>query len=183
MKKITLILLAILLLSGIAWALKIGGKVLPDKMMAGDNELLINGAGLRKKLIIKVYAGALYLQEKCTNPAKIVADDEPMAVKMHFIYKKVDPQKLIDAWNTGFAKSDVSNLQAEIAQFNAMFKNDAKKDDIYDIVYVPETGTSLYINGVLIGTVVGYEFKKALFQIWFSDETELPGLRDSMLGK
>ena len=121
MKKITLLLLIVLFLSGIAWALKIGGKTLPDKITAGDTELIINGAGLRKKLIIKVYAGALYLTENCGVAAQIVNDDAAMAVKMHFIYKKVEPGKLIDAWNTGFAKSDISDLQPEIEQFNAMF--------------------------------------------------------------
>ncbi|MDO9576310.1 MAG: chalcone isomerase family protein [Candidatus Cloacimonadales bacterium] len=183
MKRITLFLLVVLFLTGIAWALEIGGKILPDKMKAGDTELMINGAGLRKKLIIKVYAGALYLPEKCSDAAKIVADDVPMAVKMHFIYRKVEPEKLIEAWNAGFAKSDISNLSQEIATFNSFFKEDAKKDDVYDIIYIPEEGTSFYINGNLIGTVAGYEFKKALFGIWFSDATELPGLRDAMLGK
>ena len=183
MKKTSLLLLVVLFISGLAWTLEIGGKILPDKMKAGETELLLNGAGLRKKLIIKVYAGALYLTEKCSNAAKIVADDLPMVVKMHFIYKKVEPEKLIEAWNTGFAKSNISNLQTEIAQFNAMFKQDALKDDVYDIIYVPGEGTGFYINGSLIGTVGGYEFKKALFRIWFSDETELPDLRDGMLGK
>ena len=56
------------------------------------------------------------------------------------------------------------------------------KNDVYDIIYLPGTGTSLYINDELIDTVEGFEFKKALFGIWFSDETELPKLRDAMLG-
>ena len=81
------------------------------------------------------------------------------------------------------AKSDTSKLKEQIDQFNSLFTVDAKKDDVYDITYQPEVGSSLYINGNLKGTVEGFEFKKALFTIWFGNETELPKLRDAMLGK
>lgn len=168
--------------TSIAWGLKIGGKVLPDNMKAGDNELTINGAGLRKKLIIKVYAGALYLPKSCSNAKSIIEADEPMAVKMHFIYKSVAPEKLIEAWNTGFGKSEISNLQDEIKTFNSYFTKDAVKNDVYDIIYVPEVGTSVYMNNELKGTIAGLEFKKAVFSIWLGEQTELPKLKKAMLG-
>jgi len=181
-KIISFIILLSVLGSSSLFALKIGGKNLPDTMKAGETELILNGAGLRKKVVIKVYAAALYLPSQNNDSTKITAADEAMSIKMHFIYKAVDPAKLIEAWDTGFAKSDVTNLQAEIATFNSYFTNDAKKNDIYDIIYVPEEGTSLYINDTLQGTIKGLEFKKALFNIWLSADTELPGLRSKMLG-
>jgi hypothetical protein len=181
-KTFLIILIMAFVFTSIAWGLKIGGKVLPDKMNAGENELLLNGAGLRKKLIIRVYAGALYLLESCSDANKIIEADEPMAVKMHFIYKAVSPEKLIEAWNTGFSKSDTSNLQEEIATFNSYFTEDAKKDEVYDIIYVPEIGTSVYMNNELKGTIPGLEFKKAVFSIWLGEQTELPKLKKAMLG-
>ena len=183
MKKIILLILIMtFIFTSILWGLKIGGRVLPDKMKVGDNELSINGAGLRKKVVIKVYACALYLLEKEKDANKIIAVDEPIAVKMHFIYKAVDPAKRIEAWNTGFGKSDISNLQEEIATFNSYFTADAVKDDVYDIIYVPEVGTSVYMNNKLKGTIPGLEFKKAVFSIWLGDQTELPKLKNAMLG-
>ena len=181
-KAILFIIIMTFAFTSIIWGLKIGGKMLPDKMKAGENELTINGAGLRKKLIIKVYAGALYLMAKESNANSILKADEPMAVKMHFIYKAVDPAKLIEAWNTGFGKSDTSNLQEEIATFNSYFTKDAVKNDVYDIIYVPDVGTSVYMNNKLKGTIPGLEFKKAVFSIWLGDQTELPKLKKAMLG-
>ena len=181
-KTFLIILIMTFVFTSIAWGLKIGRKVLPEKMKAGENELLLNGAGLRKKLIIKVYAGALYLMESCSDANVIIEADEPMTVKMHFIYKAVSPEKLIEAWNTGFSKSDTSNLQEEIATFNSYFTEDAKKDEIYDIIYVPEVGTSVYMNNKLKGIISGLEFKKAVFSIWLGEQTELPKLKKAMLG-
>jgi len=181
-RVIFLVLIFTFVFSSIGWGLKIGGKMLPDNMKAGENELTINGAGLRKKLVIKVYACALYLMENCKDEKKIIEADEPMAVKMHFIYKAVDPAKLIEAWNTGFSKSDTSNIKKEISAFNSYFTQDAVKNDIYDIVYVPEVGISVYMNNELKGTIAGLEFKKAVFSIWLGEQTELPKLKKAMLG-
>ena len=183
MKKTFLIIFIMtFVITSIVWGLKIGGKVLPDKIQAGDNELTINGAGLRKKVIIKVYACALYLMEKDNDAEAIIEADKPIAVKMHFIYKAVAPAKLIEAWNTGFGKSDISNLHEEIKTFNSYFTKDAVKDDVYDIIYVPEVGTSVYMNNELKGTIPGLEFKKAVFSIWLGEQTELPKLKKAMLG-
>jgi len=181
-KTLLIILIMTFVFTSVLWGLKIGGKVLPDNMKTGNNELIINGAGLRKKLVIKVYACALYLLEKENDAKTIIEADEPIAVKMHFIYKAVDPAKLIEAWNTGFSKSDISNLQEEITTFNSYFTKDAVKNDVYDIIYVPEVGTSVYMNNELKGTIGGLEFKKAVFSIWLGEQTELPKLKKAMLG-
>ena len=101
---------------------------------------------------------------------------------MHFIYKAVAPEKLIEAWNTGFGKSDISNLQEEIKTFNSYFTKDALKDEVYDIIYVPEVGTSVYMNNELKGTIPGIEFRKAVYSIWLGEQTELPKLKKAMLG-
>lgn len=37
---------------------------LSDMIMAGKEQLVMNGAGLRKKLFVKVYAGGFYLKKK-----------------------------------------------------------------------------------------------------------------------
>ncbi len=182
-KKLLVVVLFFIVLSSITYGLKIGGKVLPDQIKAGENTLILNGAGIRKKVIFKVYAGALYLLEKNNNALTIIEADEPMSVKMHFIFKSVSPEKLIEAWNSGFSKRDTSNLLEEIVTFNSFFTKDAKKDDIYDIIYVPEQGTSVYMNNELKGTIQGLEFKKAVFSIWLGEETDLPKLKEAMLGE
>ncbi len=97
MSKRTLIALSILMIALAAPAKKIGGKKLPDTLSLSGENLVLNGAGLRKKLFIKVYAGALYLKKKSKDKQAIVNADEHMMVRMHFIYSKVEADKLIGA--------------------------------------------------------------------------------------
>lgn len=182
-KKILLVFFLSLFLLPI-FSLEIGGKNLPDTKNVGEKNLILNGAGIRKKLIIKVYACGLYLPDKNSNSEAILKTNEPIAIRMHFIYKKVSSKKLIAAWNEGFSNANVPySLQAKIDRFNSFFSESAKKNDIYDIVYIPDEGTSVFINNELLGTIKGFDFRKAVFSIWLGENTALPKLKKKLLGK
>lgn len=171
---------------GPATALEIGGAILPDTLTAGQQELVLNGAGLRKKFFVKVYAGGLYLTEKSGDADAIIAADAPMAIRMHFIYDGVSPEKLIDAWNEGFTAAtggDTAPIQAGIDKFNGFFTEEAKAGDTYDIIYSPEQGVRMYRGDRLKGVIPGLEFKQALFGIWLGEEPADDGLKDGMVGR
>jgi len=165
-------------------ALEIGGVNMPDTLMIGKEKLVLNGAGLRKKFFVKVYAGALYLKSKSSDADKIIQADEPMGIKMHWIYDGVEGKKIIDGWNSGFesgTNGKTAPIQKEIDQFNSYFENVAHSNDIFDILYQPGQGVQVLINGKLKGTIKGYEFKKAVFSIWLGNNPELSKLRKGML--
>lgn len=169
-----------------AQAKEIGGVNLPDALPAGQTLLILNGAGLRTKMFIKVYAGGLYTVKKETDAKKIIDADEPMAIRMHFIYNGVSHEKLIDAWNEGFASATGGNLapvRERADKFNSFFTEEAKKGDIYDIIYTPAEGVSLIIKGKPKGTIKGLDFKKVLFAVWLGDKPADGSLKQGMLGK
>jgi len=185
MKKI-LIAVMVFALSISSFAVEIGGVNMPDKFKAGDSELILNGAGLRKKLWIKVYAGGLYLKAKNQNESAIINADEPMAIRMEFIHSGVSAEKLINAWNEGFentTKENITPIKAQIKQFNSYFTSEANEGDTYEIVYIPKSGVTLFIKGKEMGTIKGLDFKKALFGIWLCDEPADDDLKEGMLNK
>jgi len=179
-------LAALLVSSGALAGQKVGGKSLPDTLEVGGENLVYNGAGLRKKLFIKVYAGALYLKAKSKDRQAVMDADEAMAIRMHFIYDGVSAEKLVDAWNEGFEAalgSAKGDQQAHIDAFNALFTQEAKEDDVYDIAYVPGTGVQVIVNGNVVGTVDGgLAFKKAVFAIWLGDNSAVKDLGKAMMG-
>lgn len=186
MKRLLLITLALLMIAPIAAAKQIGKVSLPDDLMAGKDKLLLNGAGLRKKFFIKIYAGGLYLKQKNSNPQKIIDTDDSMAIRMHYIYDGVSSKQLIDGWNEGFVKATGGNtapIKTKIGKFNSFFSEEAKKNDIYDIIYMPKQGVSVYIKGKLKGTIKGFDFKKALFSIWLGEKPADAKLKKGMLDK
>jgi len=178
--------LVVFMLSPAAVAKQVGEVTLPDSLMAGTSALMLNGAGFRKKLFIKVYAAGLYLTEKQTDPQKILNAETPMAIRMYFVHSEVSSKKLVDAWNEGFVNGTGGNtapIKTEIDTFNAFFSEEARKNDIYDIVYIPGQGVGVYIKGELKGTIKGLEFKKALFSIWLGEKPADSKLKRKMLGE
>ena len=183
MKKIIIVLLVMIMALPV-FAMKMGGVILPDKLEIENEDLTLNGAGLRKKVIIKVYACGLYLPQKSNSSEEILAANDAIAIRMHFIYNKVDQKKLIVAWNEGFEKTGaLQEFAIETSRFNALFNEPAKKGDKYDIVYLPETGVQVIKNKVVLGTIENSDFRRAVFSIWLGDDTALPKLKENLLNK
>jgi len=186
MKKLLLIFLSLTLFVPQVFALKIAGVELPDTLEADGTQLALNGAGVRKKFFFKVYAGGLYLKKKCSDPKAIVDADEPMIIRMHWIYDGVAAEKITSAWDRGFKAGtgeNVSAIQQEIKTFNGFFASEAKTNDIYDVIYTPKTGVQVVMNGKVKGSIKGLAFKKAVFSIWLGNNDELSSVKQGMLGQ
>jgi hypothetical protein len=186
MKKLLVIILAVFMLSPIASAMQVGDVSLPDSLMAGKDELVLNGAGFRVKFFMKMYVGGLYLKEKDNNFEKIINSDESMALRLHIVSGLITTKKMTDAIDEGFQNSTGENIapfKSEIASFKSFFAEEIKKGDIFDITYVPAVGISVYKNGTIKGTIQGFDFKKAVFGIWLGKKPADSKLKKGMLGK
>lgn len=178
--------IALVVFPALSSAVEIGGVTLPDTLTAGNVPLVLNGAGLREKFFVKVYAGALYLQEKSADPRRVIEAEEPMAIRMHFIHDKVASRKLIETWNEGFQRSTGGNTAAiapQIEKFNACFSEDARAGDIFDLIYTPGQGVRVYKKNQLLGAILGGDFKKSLFAIWLGEKPADEGLKEGMMGQ
>ena len=73
MAKRTAIALAGLAFCAVASAAEVGGVRLDDKVNIGGQELLLNGAGVRTRVVFKVYVASLYLPQKATDAQGVLA--------------------------------------------------------------------------------------------------------------
>ena len=168
-----------------AAAREIAGVAVPESATITNKVLVLNGAGIRKKLFIKVYVGALYLTMKRTTVGEILSDPGAKRIVMSFLYKEVSAEKLVAGWNEGFAGNNsaegLKGLQERINQFNSLFTT-VRKGDVVRLDYMPEKGTQVWINDTLKGSVPGEDFSKALLKIWLGPKPADAGLKDAMLG-
>ncbi len=186
MMKFFLSVLCLLFFVSPVTAQEIGGVQLPDSVNMAGKQLILNGAGLRTKLFFKIYAGGLYLVKPASNAQAIINSDEPMLVRMHFIYDGVSAEKLQDGWKDGFALTvpDADeNLQQAIVAFTGLFKEQAQENDVYDISWLPGKGMEIRFNGKLQGEIRGLDFKIGLFAIWLGKDPVDDDLKEGMLGR
>ena len=76
-----------LLLNTGACAAEIEGIDVPARVRqgAGGPELVLNGAGVRVRLIFKVYVAALYLPAKTAHAEAILQSDRPTRFVLHML--------------------------------------------------------------------------------------------------
>ena len=185
MRIIAAAMLCIMLTSPAA-AGEIAGVALEEQVAQADGTVLqLNGAGIRSKFVVKVYVAMLYLENPGSDRDQVIADPGAKQLIMHFLYKEVDKDALVDAWNDGFngngTAEQLEALKAEIEEFNGLFET-VKKGDRIVLDYVPGTGTIVSINATEKGTIAGKEFNDLLLSIWLGDKPVTEKLRQALLG-
>ena len=75
-------ILAVSMLDTAALAGELAGAALPDTLKSGDLTLTLNGLGLRKKSVFKVYVGGLYLESPSKDAGAILASDQGKAIRL-----------------------------------------------------------------------------------------------------
>jgi hypothetical protein len=157
---------------------------LPAQIQTGEHRLVLNGTGARTKTFLELYVAGLYLTKPNSNSTNIIAADEPMAIRIKITSSFVSQSSLVDSLEDGFKKvtgGDTREIRREINQFRTSFKDEIRKGDVFEMVYVPNQGVSVNKNGKLMGTVAGAKFKQALFGIWLSDQPADAQLRQALL--
>ncbi len=168
-------------------AIQVAGIHVPEQVQVQGVEkpLHLNGAGIRKKLFIKVYVAALYLPERDERAEVLLHRPPPNRVLMHVVYKEISRAKMDSAWEDGFgANLDAAAYQAlrpRLEQFMSMFE-DLHRDDRIWLDYVPNEGTRVSINGELRGVVAGQDFNAALLSVWLGREPVTRALKKALLG-
>ncbi|MCF6209863.1 MAG: chalcone isomerase family protein [Gammaproteobacteria bacterium] len=182
-KYVSLLLLLFLPIG--VYAQDVAGVTVPEQVKLTDTTLKLNGAGIRSKLFFDIYVGALYLPEKTTDAESAINMPGPKRVLMHFLYKEVSRENLIDGWNDGLQNNHSSEqfkvLETKLETFNQLFVT-VKRSDHITLDYLPGIGTRVSINDQIMGNIPGEEFYPALLRVWLGKKPADSDLKKGMLG-
>ena len=164
-------------------ARELAGVNMPETLPAGDKTIKLNGLGLRKKAIFKVYVGGLYLTTASKDAAAILAADEPKAVRMQFL-RDLKKTQLTEAFSEGFEANAKEKAAAQKAALDRMLAlvPDVKEGETMTFVYVPGKGTTLFSGEKALGTFEGKDFADAVFLLWLGPKPPSEDLKKGMLG-
>ena len=179
-----------LLLSAAAAAVEIDGVTVPEHIHIGadSHKLTLNGAGVRMRLVFKVYVAALYLPAKMNNGEEILRNDQPRRLMLYILRDLTSEQlttSMSEALHETLTPAERLPLDSRMQQFNAIFASlrEVKRGMQIAIDYVPKSGTTLLINGHEKGRIPGADFSQALLRVWIGAYPKDPELRMALLGK
>ena len=190
MNKITNNMIAALLFStsGLAMSAEVSGVKVDDKASVGGQELVLNGAGMRQRLVFNVYVGALYVPQKTSIPAEVTAKNQPRRMSL-LLQRDVSADMLLEALRAGLAdnnsQAQLDAIKPQVEQFATIFKSvgEAKSGQVIHIDYTPSEGTRILLDGEAKGTISGEPFNKALFNTWLGDRPVQESLKKALLGQ
>ena len=182
--------LAGLTLSATAFALDVSGVRVEEKVKVANQDLVLNGSGIRYAAagLVRVYVASLYLPQKRSTSAEIGALKGPRRMHLNLL-REVN--------SNDFSKGLLGGMRANLSpteqqkHFDALLRLGAifgqipslKKGETISVDSIPGTGTVILINGKKIGDAFPDEtFFQALLQIWLGPKPIEDSLKPVLLG-
>ena len=180
---VALTLMALLTASNTSHGRGLEGVSLPDSYQAGNTRLVLNGMGLREKLIFKVYVAGLYLPQTTGNADDIIRADTAKALVIQFT-RDIPRDKLVQAYTEAFAGNApelAARQKTNVDNFFA-FLTDVKNGDRSSFVYEPGKGSTFTNNNAVKLVISGKEFADLYLQVYIGRKPPTPVLKRGLLG-
>jgi Chalcone isomerase-like len=158
------------------------GVKLPDTVTIEGKTLKLNGIGLRKKMLFKVYVAALYVENTSADAGTVIRSDQVKSITLH-ILRSLDGAQIGEAISDGFwhnSKEQMSELNDRLQKLIGMFPAVTTGDQIV-LTYVPGKGLSVTAKGKVMGTIEGKDFADALFGVWLGANPVQEDLKAALL--
>ena len=182
MKKFAAFAAALALVAVPLLAASVDGVRIPDTVTVGDKTLKLNGAGVRKKMIVRVYVLGLYLENPSKDAAAIIASNETKSMRLRMM-RAVEGPKISGAIVEGFENNSASQMASLRERLNKLAKMlpDVKEGDEIALTWVPDQGTVVNVRGTNTGTIGGRDFADALFSVWLGANPVQDDLKAALL--
>jgi long-chain acyl-CoA synthetase len=169
-----------------AAARDLGVSAVPDTLaVAGETKLLaLNGAGFRKKFMLKVYIGALYAGAPLRTTEAALQYGGVRVMRLHFL-RAVGADKMAQGWSEAFAANHTTDQQRTLAgrmnELNSLMP-DVKTGDVLRMELLAGGKTRVLFNDTLRGSIDGADFQQALLRLWLGEKPADADMKSALLG-
>lgn len=178
------VLAAALAIASPLMSAEIDGIRFNDRYEVNGSRLDLRGlAVLNYMLVIRAYAGALYLPPDVA-PGQALTD-RPRILELHYFHAisaEDFRESTAEMIRRNTTAREFSNISRQVSAMNALYRS-VRPGDRYRAEYDPARGTTLYLGGRALGTVEGAAFSRAFFSIWIGSNPIDRAFRDRLLGK
>jgi Chalcone isomerase-like len=158
-------------------AIPASANVLPEALVKDHMGLSVRGEGLLRFFGMKVYDARLWTQSKAHSFADTFALE--LVYDLGLKGKDIAERSVAEMRKQGLG--DDAKLARWGTEMARIFP-DIKKGDTLIGVFVPGKEARFFSRDKLIAAIPDPEFAKAFFDIWLSEKTSEPKLREKLLG-
>jgi hypothetical protein len=170
-------------------AADVAGVTLAPSVQVSGATLMLNGAGLRKRLFFKVYVAGLYVARTSAQAAELISEPGPKRVAIHML-RDVGADTFTGALREGIEKNhsaaETAALEPRVEALAAVMKEVGETKDGMNISldWIPGSGTVIVVDGTARGKpIAGEDFYQALLRIWIGEHPAQDDLKKALLGE
>jgi hypothetical protein len=170
-----------------AFAAEVAGVKFPETVSVAGHDLKLNGAGVRTKLVFKVYAVGFYLQEKKTTVQDVLNVGGPRRIRivaMRDLSSDDFGMAFMKGLNDNVSPEERTKLLPQTKAFGEIFAQfpGLKKGDELIVDWNPSTGSQPFLNGKKVGeTLPDQAFFNAIMRIWIGNKPVDSSLKPKLL--
>lgn len=172
-----------------AHAADVAGVRFDDRTTVAGTDLALNGAGLRTRFMLKVYAMGLYLPRRADTPDAIATVAGPkriLIVTLRELTAEQFADALVDGLKKNHSEAEFARLQARSDELRSalLALKAAPAGTQIRLEWLPGSGTRLSVGNDARGKdIPGEDFYRALLRIWLGDKPVDADLKNALLGK
>lgn len=172
-----------------AHAADVAGVRFDDRTTVAGTDLALNGAGLRTRFMLKVYAMGLYLPRRADTPDAIATVAGPKRIQIVTLRELTAEQfadALVDGLKKNHSEAEFARLQARSDELRSalLALKAAPAGTQIRLEWLPGSGTRLSVGNDARGKdIPGEDFYRALLRIWLGDKPVDADLKNALLGK
>ena len=178
-------ILLLFLVAAPAFAAEVAGVKIDEQTRVGSAELVLKGAGLRKRFFLQVYAMGLYVADRNADP---VTQPGAKRIAIHMLRDvgaDTFTAALVDGMRPNYDEATMKSLEPRVARLGAILgeMKEAKKGMVILLDLVPGAGTQVSVDGKPSGKPIeGEDFYRALLRIWLGEKPVQDDLKKALLG-
>lgn len=168
---------------------EVAGVKYDDTLQLAGSTLKLNGAGVRYKFVVKVYAAGLYLGTKAATTEAVLAAPGPKRIHIVML-REIDGNELGKLFTRGMednnSREDFSKSIAGTIRMSEVFSTRKRlyPGEHFSVDWIPGVGTQVMVLGKPTGEPIKEpEFFAALMRIWLGKSPADAQLKDALLGK
>lgn len=175
-------------------AVDVAGVRFPERARIGAAECLLNGAGLRSVLGVKLYAIGVYLPQKTGSTKEALSAQGAKRIQIFTMFDLTADMiavGLVKGMRRNLAEAEFVALKERIETLRAAIHatDRAPGGSVIQLDWLPAPeglggATRLSVNGLQRGEdIPGEDFFQALLKVWMGERVNDAGLRDALLGR
>jgi len=151
-------------------------------------QLQLNGAGISKRLLFKVYTVGLYLRDQRRTTEAVLSSDGPRRLVIRLM-RDISAKEFEEAVLDKLAK-DIAQMDARVAeQMNGLSQalahlpSGLRSGDLLTLDWIPGTGTVVEHNRRrVVKPMQDIAFYNTLLNFWLGEQADDPQLKTALLG-